>query len=172
MSGLPGTGKSAVAEVLVRAILAPLFSRDLIEAAIVRSHLEFPTKTSEKPTLVGVGYEIMTVLAARQLELGQSAVLDSVAGRRVVRSRWKELAERHGASWCAIECVCTDTALHRSRIEGRTRAIPGWYELSWADVERSARAFEPWDDERLVLDAVKPLQYNVAAALRYLRARN
>jgi hypothetical protein len=35
-----------------------------------------------------------------------------------------------------IECVCSDQAVHRSRIEGRVRGIPGWHEVGWDHVER------------------------------------
>ena len=29
---------------------------------------------------------------------------------------------------------CRDAELHRARVEGRQRQIPGWYELDWDHV--------------------------------------
>jgi hypothetical protein len=52
----------------------------------------------------------------------------------------------------------------------RQRGIPGWRELDWSEVERVRSYYAPWDEERLILDAVKPLEENIAAALCYLHA--
>jgi hypothetical protein len=37
-------------------------------------------------------------------------------------------------------------------------------------VERVKMYYAPWDEERLILDAVNSVQENIAAALRYLRS--
>jgi hypothetical protein len=44
------------------------------------------------------------------------------------------------------------------------------YQLDWSEVERVRAHYAPWDEERLILDAVNPLEENIAAALRYLRS--
>jgi len=97
-----------------------------------------------------------------------SAILDTVARLPASRAMWRRLADDAAASWRLIECVCHDPDLHRRRVVGRDRGIPGWYELSWADVEdvRSRRA--PWSEEHLVVDAARPAAENLAVALRYV----
>ena len=72
-SGLPGTGKSTLAEITARKYGIPLFARDRLEAAVVVSGLEFPTKRNDYPNLSDVGLSILSVLAEQQLALGQSA---------------------------------------------------------------------------------------------------
>jgi predicted kinase len=114
---------------------------------------------------------MLTTLAGSQLDHGQGAVLDTVAGRAASRTAWREVAARHGAPFVVIECACSDESLHRSRIDGRTRGIPGWYELAWDDVQRSRKKYEPWTDERLVLDAVDPASQNLDTALAYIANR-
>jgi len=69
-----------------------------------------------------------------------------------------------------IECICSDEVAHRDRMKVRQRGIPGWHELDWSEVERVRSYYAPWDEERLILDAVNPLEENIAAALCYLRA--
>ena len=64
--------------------------------------------------------------------------------------------------------MCADRDLHRGRLDGRIRGIPGWYEVSWDDVERARGQAEPWVEEHLVLDAVRPLAENLAAACSYV----
>lgn len=39
----------------------------------------------------------------------------------------------------------------------------------WADVEYVRSVFEPWDEQRLVLDAGAPLDANLAQAVGFVR---
>lgn len=161
-SGLPGTGKSMLAEAVGRTLGIPVFSKDWLEAALWRSGI------TREMSAGHAGYELLTSLAERQLRLDQSAVLDSVAAFEHLRQRWRDLAARHGAAHRAVECVCPDEAVHRARLNGRQRGIPGWYELDWAEVERVRAYYEPWTGERLVVDAILPVQDNIRAVLNYL----
>ena len=62
----------------------------------------------------------------------------------------------------------SDATVHRRRVDGRIRAIPGWYELEWSQVERSRTGYEPVPNEKLVVDAVDPLDANLARVRTYL----
>ncbi|MFN0070575.1 MAG: AAA family ATPase [Chloroflexota bacterium] len=110
---------------------------------------------------VAATYELLTTLAESHLGLRQSAILDSVLGLERTRRTWSEVAHRFEAQFRAVECICSDDELHRQRIEGRNRGIPGWYEPSWEDIGATRHRFEVWRDERRVLDAVMPLQSNL-----------
>jgi predicted kinase len=164
-SGLPGTGKSSIAEAAARELAIPVFAKDWLEATLRRNEL---TGSDEKP-LGYAAYELLTTLALRQLQLGQSAILDSVASPQPVRAEWRKLADSFGAAWCVVECICSDEAIHRSRLDVRQRGIPGWHELDWSEVERVRAIYSPWSENRLVLDAVNPLAENIQTALRYVR---
>jgi len=160
--GLPGTGKSTLAEGLGRALTLPVFAKDWLEAALWRSHI------GREQGSGWAGYELLTALAESQLRLGQAAILDCVAGREALRGRWRALAEQHGARFRAVECVCADQALHRRRLAGRQRGIPGWYELGWDEVERVRAEYEPWTTDRLVLDMAAPVADNLASVVAYV----
>ncbi len=71
-SGLPGTGKSTLAESIGKEFCFPVFAKDWLEATLLRSGLKEDLKS-----LGFAGYELLTVLAERQLMLGQSVILDS-----------------------------------------------------------------------------------------------
>lgn len=150
-SGLPGTGKSTLAEAVGKELCIPVFARDWLEGTLLRSGLK---PTIEDKPLGFAGYELLTVLAQRQLILGQSVILDSVAGTETIRSTWRQLSRQYGADWRVVECICSDEALHRSRLKARKRNIPGWHELEWSDVEKVKQYYHPWDDERLKLDMI------------------
>ncbi len=164
-SGLPGTGKSTLAEASGRALGWPVFTKDRLEAALWRSGIMRDVGRGSG----WAGYELLTVLAEQQLRLGQAAVLDSVASSGGLRRQWRLLAAQSGAAFRVVECLCSDETLHRARLAGRQRGIPGWYELDWAEVERVRREYEPWTGERLLVDMVRPLDDNLASVLIYLR---
>jgi predicted kinase len=163
-TGLPGTGKSSLAEDVGRELRIPVFAKDWLEATLLRC--ELAPKNKDKP-LGMAGYELLTTLAERQLLLGQSVILDSVASTGSIRAAWQHLAEQYAAQRLVIECICSDENVHRSRLSGRQRNIPGWHELEWAEVERVKSYYSAWQEDRLVLDAIDPIEKNLAAALAY-----
>ena len=121
-SGLPGTGKSLLAESIAKYLRIPVFAKDWLEAGLLRSGL-VPT-VPEKP-LGFAGYDLLTTLSERQLMLGQSVILDSVAGTETIRKTWRQLTKQYKANWLVIECFCSDETLHRARLQTRKRNIPG-----------------------------------------------
>jgi len=150
-SGLPGAGKTTLAEHAARQLGATLLSKDVIEAALWRSEIGAADRSG------WAAYEVMTALAAQQLRLGRSVVLDSVAATESIRATWLALAADLHVDVRIVECVCSDLALHRTRMRGRDRGIAGWPELSGEDVERVRVHYERWHHPRLVLDAVRPV---------------
>ena len=106
-------------------------------------------------------------LAERQLMLGQSVILDSVAGTETIRRMWRQLAEQYDAGWRVIECICSDESLYCSRLKTRRRNIPGWHELEWSDVEKAKQYYSPWEGNRLVLDMINPYEENLPKARAY-----
>ena len=165
-SGLPGTGKSTLAEAVGKDLGIPVFAKDWLEGTLLRSGLK---RTIEDKPLGFAGYELLTVLAERQLILGQSAILDSVAGTDTIRSTWRQLARQYGADWRVVECICSDEALHRSRLQVRKRNIPGWHELEWSDVEKVKQYYRLWNDECLKLDMINLYEENLFKAKAYCR---
>lgn len=163
-SGLPGTGKSTLAETIGREICIPVYAKDWLEATLLRNGLD-PVINSDPPKTIGYG--LLTVLAERQLMLGQSAILDSVAGSYNIRTTWHQLAEQYHAGWRVIECICSDESVHRARLQDRRRNIPGWHELEWSDVEKVKSYYLPWEGERLILDMIHPLEENLLKARKY-----
>lgn len=132
-SGLPGTGKSTPAEVIGKELGIPVFAKDWPEATLLRSGLK---PVTEDKSLGSAGYELLSVLAEHQLILGQSVILDTVAGSQTILSKWHQLARQYSADRKVTECICLDESLHCSKLKDRKRNIQGWHELEWAEVER------------------------------------
>ena len=167
-SGPPATGKSTLADAIGRELPAPVFAWDWLVAALTPFEpVQRALKAMSRDAYHDVGYSLMTQLVEKQLRSGQSALLDCVARERA-RSRWAQTAAAHDATMRVIECVCSDVDVHRSRVDGRVRAIPGWDELDWEHVEHVRSIYEPLECEKLVVDAVEPIAENLARVRRHL----
>ena len=164
VGGLPGTGKSTLADGLAARLAIPVFNKDRIEASLRRDGV-----TADRDSW-RVAENLLTTLAGDQLHRRQSAILDTVARTPKSRATWRALAATAGQRFRLIECVCSDPPLHQARLEGRVRGIPGWDELSWSDVEQVRARSAPWREEHLVIDAVRPVSENLKVALAYVTA--
>lgn len=163
ISGLPASGKSAVADELGRRLRATVLSVDPIEAAIWRSGIRPSFETGV------AAYEVVAVLAESQLRLGQSVIADAVNSLRVAREMWRRAARHAGEPVRVIEIVCSDVDLHRRRLADRVRGIDGFPEPSWDDVVARREEWEEWQEDRLLLDSIEPLADNVDRALAYVQ---
>ena len=168
-TGLPGTGKSTLADLTAKTLGAPAFAGDwllgaLTPAAGVLAQLDRRTYRQLYHGLLGS-------LVHRQLILGQSAIVDCLVADEVI-AEWEALAQGYGSALSVIECICSDDTVHRSRVESRVRGVPGWHEVGWDHVQRMRAEIEPPRVERLTVDAVKPLTPNLEAVLRYLNSAN
>jgi predicted kinase len=145
VSGLPGSGKSTVADGLSRRLSIPVFSVDPIEAAMWRNGI------AKSQTGIAA-YEVAAALADEHLRLGHSVIIDAVNPIEAPRAGWRTLAAKHKAGMKIIECVCANEAIHRQRIEARRRNIDGMPEVTWSRVLERRAEYQPWTDPRLTLD--------------------
>lgn len=164
VSGLPGSGKSTLATRLAAALRASLYSVDQIEATLWRSGIG-PEQRSGY-----AAYDLLAVLSQQALRQGRSVLVDAVSAYEEIRDMWRVAAEETASELHVIHCVCSDRSLHRLRLEGRTRDLPGFAEPSWPDVLEVAHRFEPWRDAHLRVDTTRPLHHIVEEAERYVRS--
>ncbi|PWJ53983.1 hypothetical protein SAMN06264364_10965 [Quadrisphaera granulorum] len=163
MTGVPGSGKSTIADEVGRVLGDPVFAMDWLLGALTPFGGHHLKHTGE------IADELLTTLAFRQLVAGQSSILDAPAEDAATRERWISMAKAAGARLRVVHCVCTDLELHRSRVEGRRRGIPGWYDAGdWGDVTTRMAAFTPWPAATLTLDTSRPLADCVADAVAFI----
>ncbi|NIK60758.1 AAA family ATPase [Kribbella shirazensis] len=124
-TGLPGTGKSTLAEQLATETGVPAFAGDWLLGAL-RPHGVLGGL--ERPAFLAMYYDLLGTLIERQLMLGQSAIVDCLVSAEIAE-RWEELAVAYGGRLRIVECVCSDEDQHRRRLHGRRRGIPGWHEV-------------------------------------------
>lgn len=150
MSGPQASGKTTLAKTLGRDLGIPVFSRDPLMTVLFRTDLP-PARVPR------VGLDLQTALLTRQLELGQSCVLECVMPR-AARDLWRRMTEAARGRFVSVECVCSDPATHRARFENRRERSFGWdYVLA------TMRRYRPDAAADHTADSVRSLAENVAA---------
>jgi predicted kinase len=162
VTGLPGTGKSTVAEVIAHELGVSVLAHDWAMSGL----RPFPTVQGALDHMEPwghrvVGWSVLNALARAQLRQGRSVVLDGVARSPEIED-CRRTAQSESARLVLIETRCSDVAVHRSRIEGRQRGIPNWYELDWSQVERSIATWEQTEGVDLAVDTVLRWEANEA----------
>ena len=165
LSGLPGAGKSALGAELGKRRGVAVLSVDPVESAMA----EAGVAASFERGLAA--YRVVETIAEAELAAGRSVIADAVNAEPAAKEMWRELARRRGAEMRIVECVCSDEALHRARLEARRRGLAaGFAEPTWEDVVRRREAWVPWREGEAVLriDAVAELGANVATVMAWL----
>lgn len=168
VTGLQGTGKSTVADAVGKQIGAPVLAHDWAMSGLRPfPEVQEAVESMDPPGHRRVGWSILLALARSQLRRDESVVLDGVARAPEV-DLCRGLAAEEGARLAVIVTECDDVEVHRSRIEGRKRAIPNWYELDWDHVQRSRDSWTPIPGPDLVISATQPPERNLKELRSFL----
>lgn len=157
-AGLPGTGKTTLARAVARELRAAYLDKDTVWERLVALLRELKPEVgieSAKPQ----AYALLADLARDNLSVGLSVVIDSPARYSAYRERAEQVAHAYGADLKLIECICTDEAQLRERVERSG---------DWESYQRERATFERPTGQRLVVDTAEPVRMNVRKVLTYL----
>lgn len=163
--GLPGSGKTTIAQALARRLKGVYVRVDTIEQALRNSDV---LKADEGPA----GYMIAYGVAEDNLRLGQTVVADSVNAIRITRDAWLSVAKRAGMRAVEVEVICSDKAEHRRRAETRATDVEGLIKPTWDETVN--RAYEDWGTRPIVVDTAHRAVDDLVAelAIRLERAQS
>ncbi|HGH3371445.1 TPA: AAA family ATPase [Kluyvera cryocrescens] len=145
-SGLPGSGKSTIAQALAKKLNAVYLRIDTIEQAIRDAE-------SEEREMGPQGYFVAYSLARENLKMGATVIADSVNPLAITRDAYRDVALSAGSDYLEVEVVCSDQVQHREQVEQRKSEVKGLSLPDWDDV--TSLSYETWDRDRLVLDSAK-----------------
>jgi predicted kinase len=169
MAGLPGAGKSTVADALGDRLSTAVVSVDPIESAILSAGID-----ADQPTGLAA-YLVAERMAEAVLGAGVSVIVDAVNAVEPARHQWRKLARRAGVPLLFVEVTCSDRGEHRRRLEARRRDLPGMPDLTWPAVEQRLGEYADWTGEsaaapRVTLDSMRPVDDLIADVIGRLTA--
>jgi len=162
VSGLPGTGKSAVAHAVSARLKAVHLSIDPVEDAMLGAGLERGWSTGV------ASYEVVRVAAEQNLALGLSVVVDAVNDSEAARNTWRNAAHATGHPVTFVLLTVPSLDEHQRRLESRERGFTHIAEPTWEQVCARAGDYEPWQGPYLLIDASGPLSLVVDEVLSAL----
>jgi predicted kinase len=112
MAGAPGSGKSAVASAVAAEIGAVVLDSDVVKSAVLDADVPWALAG---PAAYGVVFAL-----ADDLLRSRSVVIDSPSHYPEIPARGLAIAERRGAAYRFVECVCDDDEELARRLRERT----------------------------------------------------
>ncbi|KAJ8480371.1 hypothetical protein OPV22_024098 [Ensete ventricosum] len=185
MKGHPGTGKSTLARAISAALACPLLDKDDVrDCTLPVQHALSGTGTGAAAAglLNDLSYSVIWRLAATQIRLGLSVVVDSPLSRRTHLDRLLDLAHSAAAAGVVVvECRPKDEAEWRRRLEARGAAAgsgeEGWHKPgTWEELQRLLEGYQGRTDydvsdvPRLVVDTTAVDDEMVATVLEFIRS--
>jgi predicted kinase len=150
-SGLPGTGKSTLAEKLARKLRWPLLCIDDV--------------IGEVPEDAGIAFwdskvDILLDLVNTQLKLGLDVIVDSVF-MNMDRQHAQELARTYGARFLPIYVTLSDDKVWEQRVTKRYNEMNDKDVATWERILHQREHFAVWEpDTALFVDSLEPLESN------------
>ena len=160
-SGLPGTGKSTLAERLARELRLPLLCIDDV--------------IGEVPENAGFAFwdsriAILLDVVERQLNLGLDVIVDSVF-MNTDRHHAQALARKYGYQFLPIHVYISDEALWEARVTARFDALNNPDVATWERIGHQRLHFRAWEPgTALFIDNARSLEANYAELLRFVSA--
>ncbi|MDP2681127.1 MAG: AAA family ATPase [Rhodoferax sp.] len=140
-SGLPGSGKTTLAQLVAQRLHSAYLRIDTIEQGL---------RDLCSVDVQGEGYRLAYRIAADNLRLGVNVIADSCNPIELTRREWAQVAQETRARHVNIEVICSDTQEHRRRVETRICTVPGMKLPTWNEVEN--REYDDWTVDRIVVD--------------------
>lgn len=150
VTGLPGTGKTTIAEALAKEADAVVFSTDKIRKMI----FEKPIYDEEDKRIV---YNTLFSQTKKYLTVGKNVILDGTFYTKVLRERAKEVGKSFSEKVFFVYCD-TPEELLKERIDKRKD------EFSDADYSvylKMKKIFEEFEGDVIIIDTSNPVNTNI-----------
>src|SRR5262245_7047555 len=158
-SGLPGTGKSTLANRLARELHWPLLCIHAVFGE-VHEHPGIPFWDSK--------VEILLRLTEVQLEVGLSVIVDSVF-MNMDRNHAQELARKYYARFLPVYVFISDDKVWEQRVTTRHDEMNNKDVATWERIQHQRERFRDWKPgTALFIDSLDPVDQNYEMILNFV----
>lgn len=172
LSGLPGCGKTTMAQLLVKELQIPILSIDDIVDAIPEHMAQHANRFWEDMV------HILLNLAESQLAWGQSVMVDSVfmgVDENQTHHRWSdrqrayEIAKRSQANFRPIYFYISDENVWQERLTRRAEEMEDPRVATWSQVNEQRQIFQSWQPgQALFIDSLNSVADNFAEIMNFI----
>jgi hypothetical protein len=145
LCGLPGVGKTTLANEVSRLINAVVLSSDKIRKELIHK----PTYSPKEKKLI---YDIFILIAKYLHEAGVNCILDATFNKEIFRNRVRKSLGLSTKEFCMVECVCPEEIVI-SRL--RNRKV-GFSDADISVYKMMKKIFEPIRGSHIVVDTSGP----------------
>lgn len=159
--GLPGTGKSTLANNLARKINATVLRTDVIRKELFKR----PRYTEEEKKLI---YDIVFLIAKYLLEKKNNVIIDGTFYKKKIRERIYDIGKKTESDLHVIECTCPENVI----VERMKRRDKRGKNLSDADFQvykRIKGEFEPISRKHITIDTNRSVRETLNLAVKALK---
>ena len=158
-SGLPGTGKSTLADHLARELRWPLSRIDDV-AGKVPPDADYHFWDEKILVLLAIAEE--------QLKLGVDVIVDSVF-MGADRLHAQEVTQKNGAMFRPVYCYVSDEAIWEKRVNERVDTLGPSNVATWERIQHQRQWFAPWrPGTGLFIDAIDSVEQNYIQVLEFV----
>jgi len=162
-SGLPGTGKSTLADRLARQLRWPLLCIDDV--------------IGEIPENAGIPFwdsrvDILLDVVNTQLEVGLSVIVESVF-MNMDRHHTRDLARKHQARFLPIYVFVSDENIWKERVRTRSTEMNDRDVATWENIQHQRQRFREWEPgTALFIDSLNSVDQNYESVLNFVMSDN
>jgi predicted kinase len=162
-SGLPGTGKSALAMRLAREMRLPFLCIDDV-IGDVPENAGIPFWDSRVTILLDV--------VRTQLEVGLSVIVDSVF-MNMDRHHAQDLARKYQARFLPVYVFVSDETIWKERVDARYQKLNDKDVATWDSIQHQRQRFREWEPgTALFIDSLNTVDQNYEAVLNFVMNEN
>jgi predicted kinase len=159
-AGAPGVRKSTLARALARELHAAYLDKDTIKDAALGLGRELKIENAKQFANV-LSFTLLIPLARDNLTVGTHVVVDSPAGYRALQDAIEQLVRSIKVDFRLVECITTDEALLRQRIERRGPDPSEQRVRDWDAYQQARERLERMSGPRLVVDTAETVPTNL-----------
>lgn len=160
-SGLPGVGKSTLADKLARELRWPLLKIDDVIGKVPENpNIEFWDSK----------VDILLDLVNTQLDLSLDVIVDSVF-MNMDRQHAQELARKYQVRFFPVYVFLSDEKIWRERVTKRFDELNDPDAATWERIQHQREHFAQWEkDTALFIDSINPVEENFASVLNFINS--